>query len=299
MIVGGCTLQGDMPISVEVISGDSKTRQFPSLPDTEEIRNPEGICGQSLFIQNKTILVCGIGKNAEKCFKLDNDSWKEHSNLNNKGRFGSSVVTTDLATFIFGGKECQNTYEFLPIGSTSWQVGKSAIPDGFKFGFAIVDKSDQNILLLGGLNTGKRILKFNPINHNFTESPVKLLTSRHSHKCAYIPGTNQIIITGGVGDETDSYATWAHSEIFDTRDGSIHISYNCLKIARANHGIGVVTMNGEDRLVVFGGFYARVTALNHVELYDAKTDTWEISKIMLKEPKISFASLTFKQGDVI
>ena len=45
MIVGGCTLQGDMPISVEVISGDSKTRQFPSLPDTEEIRNPEMICG--------------------------------------------------------------------------------------------------------------------------------------------------------------------------------------------------------------------------------------------------------------
>ena len=84
MFVGGRRQeQNDLQISIKVIYGDSKTRQFPSLPDTEEIRNPEMIClcGPSLFMQNKTILVCGIGKNAEKCFRLDNDSWIEHSIL--------------------------------------------------------------------------------------------------------------------------------------------------------------------------------------------------------------------------
>ena len=186
MFVGGRRQeQNDLQISIKVIYGDSKTRQFPSLPDTEEIRNPEMICGLSLFIQNKTIFICGVGKNAEKCFELDADTWKEHSILNNGGRFGSSVVTTDLVTFIFGGKRSPNTFEYLPIGSTCWQVGKTEIPGGgFKLGFAIVDKSDQNVLLFGGQDTGKRILKFNPINHTFEELPVKLLFSRYWHKCA-------------------------------------------------------------------------------------------------------------------
>ena len=295
MVAGGYSY-GKMPICVQVVSGDSNIKQFPSLPDTHEMQWPKGIGGPSLVIHSKTILLCGAGRNAEKCLQLDDDSWKEHSIHNYEGRFRSSIVSTHMATFIFGGRNAENTYEYLPIGSTTWQVGKTAIPGGFKFGFAIANKSDKEIWLFGGKDTGRRILSFNPYDHTFSELPTKLNISRSTPRCAYIPGTNQIAITGGdIG-----YMSLKHVEYFDTKDRSISMGFRegHLNFPRTEHGIGIVTINDEEKLAVFGGCGEKFNKLNDVEFYNTKTETWETSDITLKEPNWAFASLTFKPSDL-
>ena len=296
MVAGGCTYACNTPIYVQVISGDSNIKHFPSLPDTQEIKNPKYISGPSLVIHDKTILLCGVGKNAEKCLQLDHDSWKEHSIFNNEGRFGSSVVSTHMASFIFGGRNTENTYEYLPTGSTSWQVGKTAIPGGFKFGFAIAEKSDQEIWLFGGKDTDKRILSFNPYNHTFEELSTMLNIPRKSQRCAYIPGTNQIAITGG----EHGYITLKEVEYFDAKDRSISIKSRegHLNFPRQYHGIGIVTINDEEKLAVFGGLGETWNKLDNVEFYNTKTKTWETSKITLTEPNWAFTSLTFKPSDL-
>ena len=67
---------------------------------------------------------------------------------------------------------------------------------------------------------------------------------------------------------------------------------------RYDHGMGVVTINHEDRLTVFGG-YARKDRLDSVELYDSKTEKWENTDIKLKQPKSDFGFLSVKLGQVL
>ena len=64
------------------------------------------------------------------------------------------------------------------------------------------------------------------------------------------------------------------------------------------HGMGVVTINGEDRLAVFGG-YDGGTTLDSVELYNSETEKWEISDLKLNKARSGFSCLTVKLGDII
>ena len=67
---------------------------------------------------------------------------------------------------------------------------------------------------------------------------------------------------------------------------------------RASHGIGVVTINGEDRVVVFGGHDGR-KELDSIEFYNSQAEKWEMTEFKLKEPKLGFGFLTIKLGDVL
>ena len=71
-----------------------------------------------------------------------------------------------------------------------------------------------------------------------------------------------------------------------------------LNFPRFMHGIGIVTINDEEKLAVFGGLGDSWNKLDNVEFYDTKTKTWETSDITLKEPNWAFASLTFKPSDL-
>ena len=64
---------------------------------------------------------------------------------------------------------------------------------------------------------------------------------------------------------------------------------------RGFHGMGVVTINGEERLAVLGGYYS--DSVDNVELYNNKTEKWETTDIKLKDAKSSF--LTVKLADVV
>ena len=57
-------------------------------------------------------------------------------------------------------------------------MGKTEIPGGFKSGFAIAVKSEQEIWLIGGTWTEKRILSFNVNSHTFQVVPFQLNVGR-------------------------------------------------------------------------------------------------------------------------
>ena len=91
-----------------------------------------------MVLHNGTVLICGgfeFGfERKKKCLQLDQGTWKEHSTLNEK-RLYHSTVTTPTATFVFGGRYSETTFEYLPKDSTTWILGRTQIPDP---GFEIV-----------------------------------------------------------------------------------------------------------------------------------------------------------------
>ena len=139
----------------------------------------------------------------------------------------------------------------------------------------------------------KRILRFNVKEHTFQELPSQLNVGRSGHRCAFIPNTNKVMITGGY----DAGCWLDSTEILDTEDGSVTMA-SPMNSKRSSHGMGVVTINGEERLAVFGG-HERGTYLNSVELYNTQTEKWENTDIKLKEAKACFGFLSVRLGDVI
>ena len=206
-----------------------------------------------------------------------------------------SAITTQTATFQFGGEYSSETFEYLPKGSTKWLIGKTEIPGGFDDGCAIAVNSDQEIWLIGGSGTRrtrKRILSFNVNDHTFRELPFRLNIRRRGHKCAFIPNTEKIMITGGIGD---GYLN--STEILDTEDGSVTMA-SPLNSKRKDHGMGVLIIKGEDRLAVFGGFDGE-NELDSVETYNNQTEKWERSPITLTDSKDNFGFLTVKSRYII
>ena len=145
----------------------------------------------SIFQHNDSIMLCGGWNNLEDCLLLERGKWIHYNTLN-QGRTFASVATTNRAIFIFGGSRSPHTYEFLPKNSKVWELGKTRIPGGLLRGSAITLSQDE-IWLIGGINTGRRILCFNTRTHSFKELSTKLIQGRYGHQCAFIPGKwNQI-----------------------------------------------------------------------------------------------------------
>ena len=172
------------------------------------------------------------------------------------------------------------------------------IPGGNNYGFFVIaDRSGQKIYLIGGPGTPSRILKFNVENKTFTELPTKLIVPRRGgHMCALIPNSNKIMITGGKYDSSRS------TEIFDTENESITLAGE-MNFERKDHGIGVLTINDQDRLAVFGGVYdlfgSIKDSLRSVELYDAQNNIWEISAIKMQKVRADFGFKSFKQSEIL
>ena len=286
--ISGITVAGGCGGSsrVDFLAGDLGVIQLPNLP-----QKGHNINGSSMVAHFGTILLYGGWGNEKKCLQLDHGNWKEHSTLNEE-RVGFSAVTTQTATFFFGGTYSDKTYEYLPKDSTEWIMGTTEIPGGLNHGCAIAVKSEQEIWLIGGWRTDKRILSLNVIDHTFQVLPFQLNVGRGGHRCAFIPNTNKIMITGG---DNDGYLDSA--EVLDTEDGSVTMA-GPMTSKRYMHGMGVATINGKDRLAVFGGYDGR-NYLDSVELYNTKTEQWEISDLKLSEARSGFSCLTVKFGDII
>ena len=141
LIAGGFHNTDNQLASVEIISEDSIIIPLPNLPVTIN-RSP------SMFIHNGTMLLCGGNNNLQNCLQLEGGIWKQYSSLNNERSY-ASAVTTDTATFLFGGNESEYIYEYL-TWSSKWQPGKTKIPNGFSHGCAIAI-SHEEIWLIGGV----------------------------------------------------------------------------------------------------------------------------------------------------
>ena len=182
-------------------------------------------------------------------------------------------------------------------------MGKTEIPGrGFEDGCAIDVKSEQEIWLIGGTRTENRILSFDVTHHTFHELPFQLNVGRQKHRCAFIPNSNKIMITGGM-DSGNSYLDSA--EILDIDDGNVTMA-SPMNYKRSNHGMGFVNINGEDKLIVFGGQheyfhnnYVDVEKLDSIEIYNTQSNKWETTNIKLKDRKSRFGFMTVPLRDVI
>ena len=276
--------------------GKSKTVEvFTEHPIKKHVPNlPPGIGWSAIFLHHGSILLCGTMGEQQKCYQLDHGKWKDHSTLNSI-KMAYSVATTQTATFIFGrGFFPSLTYEYLEKESTTWQMGKTEIPGGFFEGRAISVRSKKEIWLIGGISTYKRILSFNVKDHSFRELFSHLNLRRKNFGCAFIPNTKKVMITGGFDDKDKCLRS---TEILDTENESVLMA-SPLNSKRGNHGMGIVTINGEDRLAVFGGINNK-TYLNSVELYNTQTEKWENTDIKLKEANSEFGFLCVKLADVV
>ena len=247
-------------------------------------------------MHNGSILMCR--GDTKKCLQLNSDGiWKEHSTLN-KERYWLPVVATPTATFAFGGGTrltSSKTYEYLPKNSTTWHMGKNEIPGRPFSGSAIADKSGKEIWLIGGYGNANRILKFNVNDHTFREMGTQLNVERYGLKCCFIPNTNKIMITGGYYSNGSDLVRIDSTEIYNTEDESITMA-SPMNFARCHHGMGVITINGEDKLVVIGGSGSD----GSVEQYNIETKKWEISNIRLNGGRRSFLQmLQIKLADII
>ena len=213
------------------------------------------------------------------------------------GRGFTQVVTTRAGQYVFGGEfrgdfgdDSDTSYEYLPTGSKNWTIVRSSIPGGYDYGFNIASKSGKEVWLIGGLCTENRILQFNIVDQTFEELPTQLIVSRERPRCAFIPNTNKIMITGGYDDDS--------TEIFDPEEGTVTLAGK-LNSKRSSHGIGILTINGQDKLAVFGGSDDHHNVLRSVELYDYQNDKWEISYIKLPKATSNFGFLSYKQGKLL
>ena len=300
MLIAGGSLHFDFSQDVNLIPRNAKKIQIPNLPYENGY--------SSMVVHDGAILLCGGTKESHpkngdlRCLQLEQGAWLEHSTLNH-GRIYASAVTTSKATFIFGGITNGTTYEYLPKGSSTWKLGTTEIPQQLKQGFAIEVKTDQEIWLIGGEGTGHRILSFDINKHTFHELPMKLKESRLGHQCAFIPGTNKLIITGGF-DYKLTYRKHnrqvrpfiASTEIVDIDDGYIQTMSNPLNFARFGHGIGVITIDDEDKLVVFGG--VGIPDVLKMEVFNTQTQMWEVPD---KQDCIGsgFGYLSVKNGAIL
>ena len=102
IIVAGGYDEDDKISNVDFLVGGLGMKQLPNLPHE--------ISASSMIAHDRTILFCGGFGNLEKCLQLDNGTWKEHSTLNVE-RACHSAVTTQTATFVFGGWDSKTIYE--------------------------------------------------------------------------------------------------------------------------------------------------------------------------------------------
>ena len=197
----------------------------------------------------------------------------------------SSVVSTTSATFIFGGYYSKDTFEYLEKGALEWKLGETKIPVEFKSGCAVAISKDE-IWLIGGLSTEDRILSFNVSSQNFTELEITLKQGREGHQCTIIPGTRSIIVTGGRDVRNKKYDCFNSTEIIDFETKSVYEGPP-MNFQRGYHGIGVLTIDHKERVVVFGDEKS-------VEVLDAETNLWESTSIEFSEEKKYFGFLTIK-----
>ena len=279
--------------SVDVLAKGLKNKRLPNLPSDFECTLMTKHNGAILAVGRRNQSEIGI------CLQLDHGSWKDHSTLN-KVRSLGQAITTDIATFIFGGVSddysTARLYEFLPKDSSKWQLGQNEIPGSFFIeSCAISVNSRQEIWLIGGHNgPSQRILGFDVKNHTFRTLPSRLIVCRKAHKGIMIPGTNKIMITGGRDFHNPSLDS---TEIIDIDTGSVSFA-SPMNTPRSNHGIGIININDEDRVAVFGGTTAVGKVSKSVEIYNHHTKKWEKSEFNLTECKKDFGFLSVKLGDI-
>ena len=284
VVAGGIAYSG-----VEVVSTNKTIRnmKLPNLPLK---------FGTMAFFHNNTLANCDPG--AKTCYQLQNDQWKPLNTLNKERDIGIAV-STDHASYIFGGAASSKTYEYLPKNSDTWILGKNEIPIQFDHSGCSVALSNEEIFLI----TNEQILKFDTSSETFTivkvwqevDSKWKPANWKY-YACSIIPGTQKIIVTGGEDEEGNPNDS---TKILHVQDDGEIIPSNAtsMNVKRNGHGIGLFTIQGEERIAVFGGF--DFDALDSIETFNYKSGKWELSEFKLSKRNNYFGSVSLPNDFIL
>ena len=261
---------GSVKTTLEV-TGDSKTK-LPSLPE-KNYRH-------SMVITNNNQLMTLGGDYGDKnqCYKLVNGSWEKQSPLTQPRKWAVGITMAD-GIYVFGGSESPCTSDFLPNGQKEWQEGPALLTPGIERGHGVAI-SPTELLLVGGWDTPKKILKYNIESRNWTEIG-SLLVGRDHHRCFFHGG--RVVVTGGETRKKYLQST----EIINIFDGTSR-EVGDLNVARSYHGMGIAHINGKSKLIVFGGYNGLGSFLNSIEEWDEESETWTKSNMTLSEAKSGF-----------
>ena len=235
---------------------------------------------------NKEVVICGGISKKTSCLKLVNGAWKTFAELKEERTNGHVAVSMEDRTFIFGGLDnneqaFKKSSEVLEHGSESWKEGPTVPGKGIRNGCGVAISEDELLLIGGGL-TSKRIIKYN-MTSNTWKNEISLETGRERHSCAWFK--DQIFITGG----------WKELKSVDilTLDPFNISKGNELNVGRFNHGLGLIHHKGRLTLAAFGGMGSSSNKLDSVEVFNEVTKTWKLSTTLkLSEKKTAFDFLS-------
>ena len=283
LIVGG---YDDNSLKTTEIISQGHTCSSNSLPSLST-----GISWRPSLVltSEEEILLCGGYGNEQKCLELKDNQWQEHSSLKNE-RIHASAVSTPGGIFIFGGNDSRTTWEWLPSGTYQWQNGNTNIPgEGFYRGCA-VKINDTEILLIGGRETYKRVLKFNTNTKKFTNLGDVLNQGRMHHACTLFK--EKVIINGGRNSSANDLSS---TEIINLNDlTKAHATGNLVQ-ASFGHGLVVVHVDNKPTVLAVGGEYKENGTWkyrNSIEMWNPTTETWTMTQMKLSEPKAYFGILS-------
>ena len=246
---------------------------------------PKGISGQpSLILTNDdNIILCGGFRNEYECLEMKENNWMHHSDLIEKRELATSV-TMAKGTFIFGGHESRNTWEWLPSGSSTWVQGGN-IPDPGFFSGCGVPISTNEILLIGGVVSTDRILKFNVETNEWTEMDEKLYPPNHGHSCLLFK--NNIIVSGG------GVGTMIDSTLIMNKDSLTVSKTSNMNEKRRDHGLVVAHYNNQTTVLAIGGMSNGWKETASVEKWDPESEAWSLADdLTLSEAKYGFGALS-------
>lgn len=288
LILAGGVGEENLPTKVELISHHEFNCNITNLPKGMA-QNP------SMFQHGMDIIICGGLNNERECFKLEKGTWTHFNQLIRRRRY-AMTVSMQHGTIVFGGYDSPSTTEILKHNQSSWLLDENMENSLLHVNTCGIQISQDELVIIGGYDNldynhfqTKRIVKVNITSSEWLLSELSLSVGRYEHSCVYFD--SKIIITGGFNEYNDVTSS---TEIIDIdSNGSLMSPREAgnLNIERYDHGMGIVNLEQGPTVIAFGGIYYNgiYRHLDSVEIWDAQTETWNISSnLILSEPKSGF-----------
>ena len=279
---------GDNCIEFESIG--EKVKPIPPLPKI--------LIKPTLLLTSENELMCIGGSYNRECYILKNGEWKFHSLLQEE-RLGSAVVQMPNGIYVLRGI-CRNRQmsEFLPIKSTKWIEGPELhfyrndtktfrlFATAHKLSNEVIVGHSENIIFKKYVNR-PALSKFYLKNNIYAGQASVVFNSK-------------LMITGG-----KTWTKWSKSGVYM---GKIEYSTetilvdldNVLKpakylgnlnIPRALHRMEIILMENQRKIIAIGGETTGGKPLDSIEIFNMKTNTWDISNLKLSLPRANFSSI--------
>ena len=256
---------------------------------------PRVLIKPTLLLQNENRLMCIGGSWNRKCYILKNGEWKVHSLLQEE-RLGSAVVQMPKGIYVLHGI-CRNRQitELLPKNSTTWIKGPEFhfYSNGLKDfrAFATAHKRSNEEFVV---HTENGIFK-KFLNSSYSEYFSFPILNNFYGGQASVVFNSKLMITGGKTKWSKSREIeYSAKTILVDLDNSISKPAKYLgnlNIPRALHRMEIILMENQRKIIAIGGETTGGKPLDSIEIFNMKTNTWEISTLKLSLPRANFSSI--------